>query len=84
MDDPKIQLFKRPAELINTDFRGGKIMKRLVVFASVIMLCAFISSSALGSDLKVGTLFDHTGALKDWGPHFQHTTELAAKQVQSL
>ncbi len=56
-------------------------MKRLVIFASVIMLCAFISSSALGSDLKVGTLFDHTGALKDWGPHFQHAAELAAKQM---
>jgi len=60
-------------------FQGRKIMKRLVVFASVIMLCAFISSSALGSDLKVGTLFEHTGALKDWRNHFQHAAELAAK-----
>jgi ABC-type branched-subunit amino acid transport system substrate-binding protein len=58
-------------------------MKRLIIFASVIMLCAFVSSSALGQDLKVGTLFDHTGALKEWGPHFQHAAELAAKQMAS-
>ncbi len=56
-------------------------MKRLIVIASLIMLCAFVCSSATGQDLKVGTLFDHTGALKDWGPHFQHAAELAAKQM---
>ncbi|MBI9092367.1 MAG: ABC transporter substrate-binding protein [Desulfobacterium sp.] len=58
-------------------------MKRLIIIASVILLCAFIASSAPGQDLKIGTLFDHTGALKDWGPHFQDAAELAAKQMAS-
>ncbi|MCP4114343.1 MAG: ABC transporter substrate-binding protein [Desulfobacteraceae bacterium] len=56
-------------------------MKRLIVIASVIMLCAFAASNATGQDLRIGTLFDHTGALQDWGTNFQHAAELAAKQM---
>lgn len=56
-------------------------MKKLIIIASVIILGAFVASSATGQDIKIGTLFDHTGALKDWGPHFQHAAELAVQQM---
>ena len=58
-------------------------MKRVSVSFLIIIFCASIASGALGQDLKIGTLFDHTGALKEWGPHFQHAAELAAKQMAS-
>ena len=34
-----------------------------------------------GQEFRVGTLFDHTGALKDWGPDFKKATELAIGQM---
>jgi ABC-type branched-subunit amino acid transport system substrate-binding protein len=37
----------------------------------------------MGQELKVGTLFDHSGALKEWGPNHQNAAELAAKQLAS-
>lgn len=41
----------------------------------------FPVASAHSQDLRVGALFDYTGALKDWGPGFQKATELAARQM---
>ncbi|MDM8552004.1 ABC transporter substrate-binding protein [Desulfobacterales bacterium HSG2] len=58
-------------------------MKRFFVSALVILCCLSVCSVAAGQDVKVGTLFDYTGALKEWGPTFQKASELAAKQMAS-
>ncbi len=42
-----------------------------------------IAETSLPPDMTVGTLFDHTGALQEWGPNFQKGAELAAKQMAS-
>ncbi len=56
-------------------------MNRLSRFILIFMLTVLFSSTALAEDLKVGTLFDHSGALKDWGPRHQNAAELAAQQM---
>ncbi|MEN8781122.1 MAG: ABC transporter substrate-binding protein [Desulfobacterales bacterium] len=56
-------------------------MNRLSRFIMIVMLMALISSAALAEGLKVGTLFDNSGALKDWGPRHQNAAELAAQQM---
>ena len=56
-------------------------MKKRLVFILITLLCGSITSGAMGQDLKVGTLFDHTGALKEWGPNHKNAAELAAKQL---
>ncbi|MDZ7599653.1 MAG: ABC transporter substrate-binding protein [Desulfobacterales bacterium] len=56
-------------------------MNRLSRFILIFMLPVLFSSTALAEDLKVGTLFDHSGALKDWGPRHQNAAELAAQQM---
>ncbi|MBL0714619.1 MAG: ABC transporter substrate-binding protein [Desulfosarcina sp.] len=58
-------------------------MKRRLVFFLMTLVCASITSVAMGQDLKVGTLFDHSGALKEWGTNHQNAAELAAKQLAS-
>lgn len=58
-------------------------MKKLFVFFLTLMFCVSVFSGALGQDLKVGTLFDHTGALQEWGPNFQNAAQLAAKHLAS-
>lgn len=40
----------------------------------------FLDGTGRGG-VKVGTLFDHSGALKDWGPRHQNAAELAAQQM---
>ena len=35
------------------------------------------------TDLKIGTLFDRTGALKDFGPHMENATNLARDQINA-
>lgn len=42
-----------------------------------------ISEASDLPDMKLGTLFDYTGALQEWGPNFQKGAELAAKQMAS-
>jgi ABC-type branched-subunit amino acid transport system substrate-binding protein len=37
----------------------------------------------MGQNLKIGTLFDQSGALKEWGPNHQNAAELAAQQLAS-
>ncbi len=65
-------------------------MKKFDVFFCVALLCLSISITvssqeqkvgSLASNIKLGTLFDHTGALQEWGPNFQKAAELAAKQM---
>lgn len=56
-------------------------MRRLGIFVFMIILGGVISSGVLGQEIKIGTLLDHTGALKDWGPHHQKAINLAVKQM---
>lgn len=72
-------------------------MKKLWVIFLGVMLCTLLSSGAPAqeasetptpeisgsstADMKIGTLFDYSGALQEWGPNFQKGAELAAKQM---
>jgi leucyl-tRNA synthetase len=56
-------------------------MKKTVIVLMIISSLVALPSLALAEELAVGTLFDHTGALKDWGPRHQNAVELAAKQM---
>ena len=56
-------------------------MRRLAVVVFIIIFCGVISSEASGQEIKIGTLLDHSGALKDWGPHHQKAVNLAVKQM---
>ncbi|MGA9264705.1 MAG: ABC transporter substrate-binding protein, partial [Desulfobacterales bacterium] len=56
-------------------------MKRLTLLVLFSMLMAPFSSVALAGGVKVGTLFDNSGALKDWGPRQQNAAEMAAQQM---
>ncbi len=54
--------------------------KRLLVLLATVA-CLGFAATAVGQDLKVGTLFDYSGALKEWGPYHQKAAELAARQL---
>jgi branched-chain amino acid transport system substrate-binding protein len=56
-------------------------MQRLSRFILLVALVVSFSSMAVAGGLKVGTLFDHSGALQDWGPRHQNAAELAAQQM---
>jgi branched-chain amino acid transport system substrate-binding protein len=56
-------------------------MNRLLRFLAIVVLTALFSSVALAESLKVGTLFDHSGALKDWGSRHQNAVDLAAQEM---
>ena len=56
-------------------------MKKLSLFLFLILLLVPFATKALAEGVVVGTLFDHSGALKDWGPRHQNAAELAAKQI---
>ncbi len=56
-------------------------MKKLATCCLIAIFCGLFQLSAPAQDLKVGTLLDHTGALKDWGPHHQRAVELAVSQM---
>lgn len=58
-------------------------MRKPLAFFLLALLCGFIAPVAMGQDLLVGTLFDHSGALKEWGPNHQNAAELAAGQLAS-
>jgi ABC-type branched-subunit amino acid transport system substrate-binding protein len=55
-------------------------MKRLI-FLTVIVASIALASPVSAQSVVVGTLFDHSGALQDWGPRHQQAVELAAKQM---
>ena len=56
-------------------------MKRHLVRILTILLPVVLPAFALAQDIRVGTFFDHTGALKDWGPRHQMAADLAARQM---
>jgi ABC-type branched-subunit amino acid transport system substrate-binding protein len=47
----------------------------------IILAVVGIPAMVSGADLVVGTLLDHSGALKEWGPRHQNAVELAAGQL---
>jgi ABC-type branched-subunit amino acid transport system substrate-binding protein len=50
---------------------------------TVLFLLTLPLSPVAAQPLAVGTLFDQSGALKDWGPRHQQAAELAAKQLEA-
>jgi ABC-type branched-subunit amino acid transport system substrate-binding protein len=56
-------------------------MKRVVVFAAVLIFSMALFSPAMAEDIKVGTLMPNTGPLKEFGPNCQNGVKLAAKQM---
>lgn len=57
-------------------------MKKLLSIATVLLLSVVPVSSAFAQQIKVGTLFAHTGPLAEFGPHHKNATDLAAKQLR--
>ena len=55
-------------------------MKPLILL-TVTLISIAVASTVLAQSVVVGTLFDHSGALQDWGPRHQQAAELAAKQM---
>jgi ABC-type branched-subunit amino acid transport system substrate-binding protein len=56
-------------------------MKRVCIFASIVILSLTFVSGAIAEEIKVGTLLAHTGPLKEFGPNIQNGAVLAAKQM---
>jgi ABC-type branched-subunit amino acid transport system substrate-binding protein len=56
---------------------------KLRSIATLILVGVFLGTAAHAQDIKVGTLFDHSGALQDWGPRHQNAAELAAGQMKA-
>lgn len=56
-------------------------MKRQVEWVLLILFVSFLPAMTQAQDVKIGTFFDHSGALKDWGPRHQNAADLAAKQM---
>lgn len=57
-------------------------MKKIIIALMIIVGLVALPAPAMAKELVVGTLFDHTGALEDWGPRHQNAVELAAKQME--
>lgn len=55
-------------------------MKRLFLLTGI-MACLAWAPPLAAQSVVVGTLFDHSGALKDWGPRHQQAVDLAAQQM---
>jgi branched-chain amino acid transport system substrate-binding protein len=56
-------------------------MKKIFTLFVTILVLVSIHAMVSAAELVVGTLFDHSGALKEWGPRHQNAAELAAKQL---
>ena len=56
-------------------------MKRLTISLFIAILISFLGLTTSAQEIRVGTLFDHSGALKDWGPRHKNAADLAAKQM---
>ncbi|MGD8242692.1 MAG: ABC transporter substrate-binding protein [Desulfobacterales bacterium] len=56
-------------------------MKRTIVLLLIMMGFVAPHATTSAQEVVVGTLFDHSGALQDWGPRHQNAAELAAKQL---
>ena len=48
---------------------------------AIISLIMLMAATAAAQEVVVGTLFDHSGALKDWGPRHRNAADLAASQM---
>lgn len=55
-------------------------MKKIVI-TMLFLATVFSANEVIGQSVSIGTIFDYTGALKDWGPHFKNAAELAARQM---
>jgi branched-chain amino acid transport system substrate-binding protein len=62
------------------NLEGGRMKKIAILFMTMLVLIG-IHAAVSAEDLVVGTIFDHSGALKEWGPRHQNAVELAAKQL---
>ncbi|WP_028584753.1 ABC transporter substrate-binding protein [Desulfogranum mediterraneum] len=56
-------------------------MKRLGITFCGCIFALSVAGNSFAQDVKVGTLFDHSGALQDWGERHQNAAELAAEQL---
>jgi branched-chain amino acid transport system substrate-binding protein len=56
-------------------------MKKVGLLSVIILGLVVLPTMGWAQELVVGTLFDHSGALKDWGPRHQNGAELAAGQL---
>lgn len=56
-------------------------MKKIIIFASVLILSLALISAAPAADIKVGTLMAQTGPLKEYGPPIKDGAVLAGKQM---
>ncbi|MEW6375458.1 MAG: ABC transporter substrate-binding protein [Thermodesulfobacteriota bacterium] len=53
------------------------------LFVLLLCLCFFIFSGAsMAQEVRIGTLLDYTGPLKEFGPNIKNGCELAAKQLK--
>ena len=55
-------------------------MKKIFVYGLIIVFWSALAVCG-AEEIIIGTLFDHSGALKDWGPRHQKAAELAAKHL---
>ena len=56
-------------------------MKRQVEWLLMILFFILLPAMAQAQEVRVGTFFDDSGALKDWGPRHQNAADLAVKQM---
>jgi ABC-type branched-subunit amino acid transport system substrate-binding protein len=56
-------------------------MKKAGLLLVIILGLVVLPTMGWAQEVVVGTLFDHSGALKDWGPRHQNGAELAAGQL---
>jgi ABC-type branched-subunit amino acid transport system substrate-binding protein len=60
----------------------GGVMKKWILFLSVVAASfSLLLANAPAGELKIGTVLDHSGALKDWGPHHRDAVILAFEQT---
>lgn len=55
----------------------SKIRIPMATALALVAICGMASAA----DLIIGTLFDHSGSLNEWGPRHQNAVELAAAQL---
>jgi ABC-type branched-subunit amino acid transport system substrate-binding protein len=74
-------LVQAPSTRSETINDSGGAMKHKAEWILIILYLISIPAMIYAQDMTVGTLFDHTGALKDWGPRHQNAADLAARQI---
>lgn len=56
-------------------------MRRQAEWVLLILFFIFLPAMTPAQEIKVGTFFDSSGALKDWGPRHQNAADLAVNQM---